>query len=131
MQAQASAAGTVISAVMFGALAGSGTLPLSRGDCEAAIRSGGRGAEASLRGFAAGFDAAGGSASGETVTPAEKKRLSGSERVRSEERRVGKECSLTCSSRWSPYHSKQKTTVDERNHDGGRCLDARLDRKKD
>lgn len=58
MQAQASAAGTVISAVMFGALAGSGTLPLSRADCEAAIRSGGKGAEASLRGFAAGFDAA-------------------------------------------------------------------------
>ena len=25
-------------------------------------------------------------------------------RVRSEERRVGKECSLTCRSRWSPYH---------------------------
>ena len=23
---------------------------------------------------------------------------------RSEERRVGKECSLTCRSRWSPYH---------------------------
>ena len=23
---------------------------------------------------------------------------------RSEERRVGKECQLTCSSRWSPYH---------------------------
>ncbi len=60
MQARASAAGTVISAVMFGALAGSGTLPLSRSDCEAAIRSGGKGAEASLRGFAAGFDAAAG-----------------------------------------------------------------------
>jgi indolepyruvate ferredoxin oxidoreductase beta subunit len=82
MQAQASAAGTVISAVMFGALAGSGTLPLSRADCESAIRAGGKGAEASLKGFAAGFDAAGGSASGETGTPAEKKRLSGSERVR-------------------------------------------------
>ena len=26
------------------------------------------------------------------------------ERFRSEERRVGKECSLTCRSRWSPYH---------------------------
>ena len=25
-------------------------------------------------------------------------------RARSEERRVGKECSLTCRSRWSPYH---------------------------
>ena len=24
--------------------------------------------------------------------------------ARSEERRVGKECSLTCRSRWSPYH---------------------------
>src|SRR3546814_13214860 len=30
-------------------------------------------------------------------------------RVRSEERRVGKECVSTCRSRWSPYHSKQKT----------------------
>src|SRR3546814_18331006 len=28
--------------------------------------------------------------------------------VRSEERRVGKECVSTCSSRWSPYHSKKK-----------------------
>ena len=26
------------------------------------------------------------------------------EGIRSEERRVGKECSLTCRSRWSPYH---------------------------
>src|SRR3546814_11671919 len=26
------------------------------------------------------------------------------ERIRSEERRVGKECVSTCSSRWSPYH---------------------------
>ena len=24
--------------------------------------------------------------------------------IRSEERRVGKECHLTCRSRWSPYH---------------------------
>jgi indolepyruvate ferredoxin oxidoreductase beta subunit len=58
MQAQAQAAGTVISAVMFGALAGSGVLPLSRGECEAAVRAGGRGTEASMKGFAAGFDAA-------------------------------------------------------------------------
>src|SRR3546814_13793968 len=29
-------------------------------------------------------------------------------RFRSEERRVGKECVSTCSSRWSPYHSKKK-----------------------
>src|SRR3546814_13025812 len=29
---------------------------------------------------------------------------------RSEERRVGKECCRTCRSRWSPYHSINKTT---------------------
>src|SRR3546814_12676362 len=29
--------------------------------------------------------------------------------MRSEERRVGKECVSTCRSRWSPYHSKKKT----------------------
>src|SRR3546814_14141397 len=29
-------------------------------------------------------------------------------RIRSEERRVGKECVSTCRSRWSPYHSKKK-----------------------
>jgi indolepyruvate ferredoxin oxidoreductase beta subunit len=53
--------GTVINAVLFGAMAGSGVLPLPRAACEAAIRGGGRGAEASLRGFAAGFEIAGGS----------------------------------------------------------------------
>src|SRR3546814_12271308 len=31
---------------------------------------------------------------------------------RSEERRVGKECVSTCSSRWSPYHSKKKKRVE-------------------
>src|SRR3546814_17709144 len=30
--------------------------------------------------------------------------------LRSEERRVGKECVSTCRSRWSPYHSKKKNT---------------------
>src|SRR3546814_11396078 len=30
--------------------------------------------------------------------------------LRSEERRVGKECVSTCRSRWSPYHQKKKTT---------------------
>jgi indolepyruvate ferredoxin oxidoreductase beta subunit len=41
-------------------MAGSGVLPLPREACEKAIRRGGRGAEASLRGFAAGFDIAAG-----------------------------------------------------------------------
>jgi indolepyruvate ferredoxin oxidoreductase beta subunit len=36
---------------MFGALAASGVLPLARADCEAVIRAGGKGVEASLRGF--------------------------------------------------------------------------------
>src|SRR3546814_20300934 len=31
--------------------------------------------------------------------------------ARPEERRVGKECVSTCRSRWSPYHSKKKTTT--------------------
>src|SRR3546814_18937446 len=30
---------------------------------------------------------------------------------RSEERRVGKECVSTCSSRWSPYHYKKKYNI--------------------
>jgi len=50
--------GTVINAVLFGAMAGSGALPLARAACEEAIGNSGRGAQASLRGFAAGFDLA-------------------------------------------------------------------------
>src|ERR1051325_581182 len=50
--------GTVINAVLFGAMAGSGMLPLSRETCESAIRKGGRGAEASVRGFTAGYQTA-------------------------------------------------------------------------
>ncbi len=50
--------GTVINAVLFGAMAGSGALPMSREACEAAIGKSGRGAQASLRGFAAGFELA-------------------------------------------------------------------------
>src|SRR3546814_14168033 len=34
---------------------------------------------------------------------------------RSEERRVGKECVSTCSSRWSPYHSKHKSNNTKHN----------------
>src|SRR3546814_16408512 len=35
---------------------------------------------------------------------------------RSEERRVGKECVSTCRSRWSPYHSKKKTPMNNSEH---------------
>jgi indolepyruvate ferredoxin oxidoreductase beta subunit len=48
---------TVISAVMFGAIAGADVLPLSRDACEAAIREGGVGVETSLAGFVAGWNA--------------------------------------------------------------------------
>ncbi len=58
MSRLAQEAGTVINAVLFGAMAGSGALPLPRAACEAAIRGAGKGAEASLRGFAAGFEQA-------------------------------------------------------------------------
>jgi indolepyruvate ferredoxin oxidoreductase beta subunit len=58
MRKLAQESGTVINAVLFGAMAGSGVLPLSREACEQSIRRGGRGAEASLRGFAAGYDIA-------------------------------------------------------------------------
>src|SRR3546814_15263854 len=34
----------------------------------------------------------------------------GAEVLRSEERRVGKECVSTCTSRWSAYHEKKKRT---------------------
>src|SRR3546814_21073974 len=35
--------------------------------------------------------------------------------LRSEARRVGKECVSTCRSRWSPYHYTKKHTVTEKN----------------
>ena len=63
--------GTVISAVLFGAIAGAGVLPLSRAECEEAIRHGGKGVEASLRGFALGYAHATGD--GATPSPAEVK----------------------------------------------------------
>ncbi|HZM33516.1 MAG TPA: DUF6537 domain-containing protein [Burkholderiales bacterium] len=60
MRELAQESGTVINAVLYGAMAGSGVLPLAREACEQAIRRGGRGAEASLRGFAAGYEIAAG-----------------------------------------------------------------------
>ncbi len=49
--------GTVVSAVMYGALAASGVLPFERGVCESVIAESGRGAEASRAGFVRGWDA--------------------------------------------------------------------------
>lgn len=58
LQALADKAGSVISASLFGAIAGSGALPFSREDYEETIRRGGLGVENSLKAFANGFEAA-------------------------------------------------------------------------
>ncbi len=58
METLAVGQGSVISASLFGALAGSGALPFAREAFEEAIRAGGKGVEPSLRAFAVGFDAA-------------------------------------------------------------------------
>lgn len=58
MEKLAVEAGSVISASLFGALAGSGALPFTRDQFEAAIRGSGRGVEASLRAFARAFERA-------------------------------------------------------------------------
>ena len=80
MRKLAEESGTVINAVLFGAMAGCGALPLPRAACEQAIRRGGRGAEASLRGFASGFEIAAGSRP-TPQPPAPPKRASGLKEV--------------------------------------------------
>jgi indolepyruvate ferredoxin oxidoreductase beta subunit len=57
MDATATAAGVMINAVMLGAIAAAGRLPIPVETFEAAIRAG-KAADANLRGFKAGFDAA-------------------------------------------------------------------------
>ena len=57
MAAIAEATGSVISAVLFGAVAGAGVLPFPRQAFEGAIRRGGKGMQASLAAFTAGFEA--------------------------------------------------------------------------
>jgi len=56
MAEMAQQTGSVISAVLFGALASSGSLPFTRAQFEATIERGGIGVQASRAGFAAGFD---------------------------------------------------------------------------
>src|SRR5437667_11536068 len=58
MAALADATGSVLSAVLFGTLAGSGALPFPRAAFEAAIRRGQVGVNSSLAAFGAGFEAA-------------------------------------------------------------------------
>src|SRR5216684_277227 len=58
MEALADATSSMVSAVLFGALAGSGALPFPRAAFEAAIRRGQVGVNRSLAAFGAGFEAA-------------------------------------------------------------------------
>ncbi|WP_321892610.1 indolepyruvate oxidoreductase subunit beta family protein [Paraburkholderia tropica] len=58
MAQAAEASGSVISAVLFGALAGTGVLPFSRAQFEATIERGGVGVKPSLRAFELGFSRA-------------------------------------------------------------------------
>jgi indolepyruvate ferredoxin oxidoreductase beta subunit len=58
MEALAKRAGSIISAVMLGAIAGCGRLPIQPETFEAAIRKDGKAIDANLRGFRAGLDAA-------------------------------------------------------------------------
>jgi indolepyruvate ferredoxin oxidoreductase beta subunit len=58
MAEAAERSGSVISAVLFGALAGSGVLPFSRAQFEATVERGGVGVKPSLKAFAGAFDRA-------------------------------------------------------------------------
>ncbi len=60
-------AGTIISAVMYGAIAASGVLPFERDAFEAVIGDSGQGAQASLAGFARAWDATRATMSGGSV----------------------------------------------------------------
>lgn len=57
MAALAQQAGSIVNAVMLGAIAGSGRLPIPVETFEAAIRADGKAVEGNLRGFRAGLDA--------------------------------------------------------------------------
>ena len=58
MDALAKQSGSIINAVMLGAIAGSGRLPFAAEQFEAAIRDDGKSLDANLRGFRAGYEAA-------------------------------------------------------------------------
>ena len=73
MDAAAESAGSIISAVLFGALGGSGALPFPRAAFEAAIEQSAITVPANLRGFEAGYAAA---LSGAVALPAEQDVLS-------------------------------------------------------
>ncbi len=82
--------GSVISASLFGALAASEALPFPRSAFEDAIRGGGKGVEASLRAFNAGYDAAvnGVQAEAPAPKPVAKAAVAGPTRLKAEWNRL-------------------------------------------
>ncbi|MET3792439.1 indolepyruvate oxidoreductase subunit beta family protein [Aquamicrobium terrae] len=73
METMAKKAGSVVSASLFGALAGSGELPFPRDAFEETIKAGGKGVDASLRAFALAYErAASGDGEHEPAAPAVK-----------------------------------------------------------
>ena len=69
MEATARDAGTIVSAVMFGAIAATGVLPFARAEFEAVVRDSGVGGDASLRGFARAFEAVARDGTSQVATP--------------------------------------------------------------
>jgi indolepyruvate ferredoxin oxidoreductase beta subunit len=84
MQEMARSSGTLVNAILFGALAGSGVSPLGREACEQAIRSAGRGTEASLKGFAQGYEHAAETAGAGAPDVARRRSAAAFDRVRRE-----------------------------------------------
>ena len=82
MAALAQESGTVINAVLLGAIAGSGALPLPKSAFEAAIRGTGKGVEGSLRGFELGWRHATGEAQQAPAAQVKRWREQPVERVR-------------------------------------------------
>ena len=82
MAAMAEASGSVISAVLFGAMAGAGVLPFPRQAFEAAIRRGGVGIKASLGAFTAGFEAVTNAAEAPKPVPGHCRRRRSTDRTR-------------------------------------------------
>ena len=72
MDALAKQSGSIINAVMLGAIAGCGRLPLKLEQFEAAIREDGKSVDSNLKGFRAGYDAA--RAKLQPAKPSEKKK---------------------------------------------------------
>lgn len=79
----ARSAGAPISAVLFGALAGSGVLPFARAAFETAIRHGAKAVDANIAAFAAGFDGCSQqqAAPGKQATPAMRATTPGGEKL--------------------------------------------------